>query len=49
MNILLVALLGACAPSEGDDFTRPTGPIGVTDGPSDGSEAEDTGDTGATD
>ena len=49
MSLLLLALLGACTSAEGDDFARPTGPMGVTDGPSDGSEDKDTGDTGSTD
>ena len=49
MSVLLLALLGACTPAEGDDFARPTGPMGVTDGPSDGPEDEDTGDTGSPD
>lgn len=49
MVLLLVGLLGACAPTENEDFSRPSGPMGLTDGPSDGVDEGDTGDTGSTD
>ena len=49
MSVLLFVFIVACAPTDDEDFSRPTGPVGVTDGPSDGSEDDDTGDTGIAD
>ena len=48
-GLALSILLAACSPAQDEDYERPTGPMGVTDGPSEGAGESDTGDTGAAD
>ncbi len=48
MNIWVLAILAGCATAESQDFDRPDGPMGVTDGAGVGEQDEDTGEPGDT-
>ena len=52
MRIWLLAVIAGCAAADSEDFDRPAGPMGVTDGAGVGGQEEepvDTGDTGEAD